>query len=187
MHARPDGSLPPSPRWWADDPYPVARRAAGLGCGERQMLDRRRQELVDRLDELDAVVARVDARCGARRSTRPRTSTTPCGRPSNRAGAGAHLAPVARRWLRRSSRRGRCRGAVLRSVCMALLQLHDELALVELHTLLHVYGYEIASRTPVKSLADSMRYEVLEGRASRPGEGSTGCSVRRRRVTSTLG
>ena len=57
MHARPDGSLPPSPRWMNDDPYRVARLTAGLRCGERIRLDQRRQQLVEWLDELDTIVA----------------------------------------------------------------------------------------------------------------------------------
>jgi hypothetical protein len=63
------------------------------------------------------------------------------------------------------------RGAALRSLCSALLRRHGELALVELHTLIHVYGYEILSRTPVKTLADSLGYETLEGRAERVRRG----------------
>jgi hypothetical protein len=75
--------------------------------------------------------------------------------------------PVEAGWGRRPPRPGRSplapqvvqpravRGAALRSLCLALLHRHGELALVELHTLIHVYGYEVRSRTPVKALADA--------------------------------
>ena len=101
MHARPDGSLPPSPRWMNDDPYRVVRRAAGLRCGERRIwLDQRRQQLVERLDTLEPSSPRGCAN-GATRSTRPRRSTTASGRPSRPGGVGVHLVPVGRRWHRR--------------------------------------------------------------------------------------
>jgi hypothetical protein len=53
MHARADGSLPPSPRWLKDDQYSTARYAAGLPWIDRHMLDKRRQVLVDTLDAFD--------------------------------------------------------------------------------------------------------------------------------------
>ena len=170
MHARPDGSLPPSPRWMNDDPYRVARRAAGLRCGARIRLDQRRQQLVERLDALDTVVAswmreRREALDEAEEIHDSLWPTVEAG------------------WGRRPPRPGRSpmapqvvdpypvRGAALRSLCCALLHRHGELALVELHTLIHVYGYEIFSRTPVKTLADSLGYETLEGRAERVRRG----------------
>ena len=171
MHARPDGSLPPSPRWWKDDPYPGVRRAARLGCVERQLLNQDRQNLVDRLDALDAVAVdwmqqRREALVDAEDIHEALWPTVECdwGRRPPRPGR-SPLAPqaVAPRPVR---------GAVLRSVCMALLRLHEELTLVEMHTLLHLYGYEVEGRAPVKALADRMRYEVLEGRATRPRRGT---------------
>ena len=54
MHARPDGSMPPSPRFLHEDPYSAARYAAGLPWIDRHMLDKRRQVIVDDLDALDA-------------------------------------------------------------------------------------------------------------------------------------
>src|SRR3954447_26482937 len=53
-HARPDGSLPPSPRWLRDDLYGEVRIHARLGGFERRRLDERRQALVEILDGLDA-------------------------------------------------------------------------------------------------------------------------------------
>ncbi len=64
------------------------------------------------------------------------------------------------------------RGAALRSLCCrASCTATVQLALVELHTLIHVYGYEILSRTPIKTLADSLGYETIEGRAERVRRG----------------
>src|SRR6266542_3102964 len=54
MHPRPDGSLPPSPRWLKDDPYSTARYLTGLPWIDRHMLDKRRQVIVDALDAMDA-------------------------------------------------------------------------------------------------------------------------------------
>ena len=58
MHPRADGSLPPSTRFLHHDPYSAARYAAGLSWVERHVLDKRRQELVDELDALDAEAGR---------------------------------------------------------------------------------------------------------------------------------
>ena len=170
MHARPDGSLPPSPRWMNDDPYRVARLTAGLRCGERIRLDQRRQQLVEWLDELDTIVASWMRE--RREALDEAEEIHEILWPAVEAG-----------WGRRPPRPGRSpmapqvvkphavRGAALRSLCCALLHRHGELALVELHTLIHVYGYEILSRIPVKTLADSLGYETLEGRAERVRRG----------------
>src|SRR5262245_61206125 len=128
VHGRPDGSLPPSPRWLNDDPYFVTRRASGLRCGERLRLDKRRQGVVDRLDELDAVVAAWmrDRREVLAEAEEIHESLWP---------------PVEAGWGRRPPRPGRSplapqvaqpravRGAALRSLCLALLHRHGELAL----------------------------------------------------------
>ena len=171
MPARPDGSLPPSPRWWSDDPYPAARRAARLRCAERQMLDAARQEVVDRLDQLDVVAVEFMRR---RRATMAEAEEI----------HEALWPAVPAGWARRPPRPGRSpiapqvadphplRGVHLRSFCLALLRQHGELTLTEIHTLVHLYGYEIAGRAPVKALADSLGYEVLEGRATRPRRGT---------------
>lgn len=48
-------------------------------------------------------------------------------------------------------------GRELRSTCLALLARHGALTLVELHALLHLHGYAITGRHPVKALAMAMR------------------------------
>ena len=53
MHARPDGALPPTPRWIKDDEWRLARANAGLTFTHRHALDRERQVVVDQLDALD--------------------------------------------------------------------------------------------------------------------------------------
>ena len=53
MHARPDGALPPTPRWTKDDEWRLARANAGLTFTHRHALDRERQVVVDQLDGLD--------------------------------------------------------------------------------------------------------------------------------------
>jgi hypothetical protein len=62
-------------------------------------------------------------------------------------------------------------GRRLRSTCLAVLARHGRLTLRELHTLLHLYGYGIASDQPVKRLSDAMTYEVNCGRARRYARG----------------
>ena len=63
-------------------------------------------------------------------------------------------------------------GRRLRASCRTLLRdAGRALSLTELHAMLHRQGYTIASRDPVKALADAMRYEVGEGRAERPSRG----------------
>lgn len=63
-------------------------------------------------------------------------------------------------------------GRRLRSSCRTLLrEAGRALSLTEIHAMLHRQGYTIASRDPVKALADAMRYEVHQGRAERPDRG----------------
>jgi len=57
-------------------------------------------------------------------------------------------------------------GKHLRSTALAVLARNDRpMTLVEIHRELHLYGYAIASRHPVKRLADALRYEFVKGRA----------------------
>src|SRR6266540_2841927 len=126
MHACPDGSLPPTPRWWKDDQYVVARRAAGLRWGERHELDKERQVIVDELEQLDAhavvwMARRRAALAAAEEIHELLWPTVPAG------------------WGRRPLRPGRSplapqvrdprpiRGRSLRSMCLALLHRHGEL------------------------------------------------------------
>jgi hypothetical protein len=59
-------------------------------------------------------------------------------------------------------------GRALRSTCLAIIRRHGSVRLDDLHRLLHLYGYAVASPTPVKALADAMGYEVARGRLRRP-------------------
>src|SRR5262245_27497523 len=63
------------------------------------------------------------------------------------------------------------RGRRLRTTCLAILARHGRLSLPELHTLVHLYGYAVANRSPGKALADAMALETREGRARRPERG----------------
>jgi hypothetical protein len=62
-------------------------------------------------------------------------------------------------------------GRPLRSVCLTLLGRHGACELAELHRLLHLYGFQMASDHPVKCLADAMAYETEKKRAIRIGRG----------------
>ena len=64
------------------------------------------------------------------------------------------------------------RGRRLRSVCHALLGRYGELELSELHSHLHMHGYEIDSPNGVKCLADAMGYEVEKRRLVRTRRGT---------------
>ena len=101
------------------------------------------------------------SRCG--RASTPRTSSTASG---SRTGAG-------RRPFRRSPRTARpLVGKHLRSATLAILATNDRpMTLVEIHRELHLNGYAIASRFPVKRLADALGYETRLGRAQRVERG----------------
>ena len=77
-----------------------------------------------------------------------------------------------RRFRPRCRGRARCGGRRLRSVALAVLARHGrKMTLVEVHRELHLNGYAIASRQPVKRLADALGYEVVKGRAVRVERG----------------
>lgn len=64
------------------------------------------------------------------------------------------------------------RGRHLRSTALAVLARNDRpMTLVELHRELHLNGYAIASRDPVKRLSDALNYETVKGRARRVDRG----------------
>lgn len=167
---RPDGSLPPAPLDARQDRFLKCRRRAGLPRAERAALDRRRAELVALLDALDVEAAEWFER---RRALLDEALALH-----------ARLWPlVPGGWVRRPPRPGArwlpplpadarpVEGYGLRFVCQELLARFGELALPELHALIHLYGYELTARHPVKALADAMRYELLEGRAERVRRG----------------
>jgi hypothetical protein len=63
-------------------------------------------------------------------------------------------------------------GKHLRSTVLAILLRGDRpMTLVEIHRQLHLGGYVIASREPVKRLGNAMAYEVAKGRARRVDRG----------------
>ena len=63
-------------------------------------------------------------------------------------------------------------GKHLRSTTVAILARNGRpMTLVEIHRELHLNGYAIASRQPVKRLADALGYETLKGRAQRVSRG----------------
>ena len=63
-------------------------------------------------------------------------------------------------------------GTWLRSTCRAILSRHGPLTLRDLHARLHAYGYRIAHRHPVKTLADALGYETRMGRTVRLARGT---------------
>ncbi len=169
--ARPNGALPPTPRWLKDDPYACARMAIGLRWIDRHVLEGRRQKAVDTLDQLDreAVdwMARKQAADQEALAVHDRLwPEMPAGwarrppRPDQ-----APLPPVA-------AKPRSLFGAPLRRVCLSLLHLHGELPLRDLHILLILYGFTITGAHPVKALADALGYELLQGRVSRPRRGT---------------
>jgi hypothetical protein len=52
-------------------------------------------------------------------------------------------------------------------VCLVLLRRLGPLALRDLHRLLHLHGFAIASEQPAKALANALAFEVAAGRAQR--------------------
>jgi hypothetical protein len=80
-------------------------------------------------------------------------------------GGPAPIPPVARNAQPLSGRR-------LRSTALAVLARNARpMTLVEIHRELHLNGYAIASRNPVKQLANSLGYEDIKGRARRVERG----------------
>jgi hypothetical protein len=65
------------------------------------------------------------------------------------------------------------RGRALRFAALAILARNHEraLSLPEIHRELHLAGYGISSRTPVKRLADALGYEDRQGRVVRVERG----------------
>ncbi len=64
-------------------------------------------------------------------------------------------------------------GKHLRSAVLAILLRNARaMTLVEVHRELHLSGYAIASRHPVKRLANCLGYEVIKGRARRVERGN---------------
>ena len=64
-------------------------------------------------------------------------------------------------------------GRHLRSAVLAILaRNHRPMKLVEIHRDLHLSGYSIKSRFPVKRLADALGYETDNGRARRVDRGT---------------
>ena len=170
MHARPDGSLPPSLPRRGPDPFVAARYAAGLHPGIRKLIDAERQELVDRLDALDhqatewlhARRAVVGQALEIHETLWPLAHDRRNRRPPKPGGLWLPPLPVQAVQLS---------GQSLRSTSQELLRRHGTLTLVELHTLLHVYGFELRHPYPVKALADAMAYETREGRCQRVARG----------------
>lgn len=167
---RPDGSLPPSPRFAREDRYLRCRRRSGLDPATRAVLDRRRAELVAELNALDVFAidwfvrrrALLDEALALHEELWPIVPGGTSRRPPRPSARWMPPLPPDARPLE---------GYGLRLVCQELLARFGDLALPELHALLHLYGYEIVARLPVKALADAMRYEVLEGRAERVQRG----------------
>lgn len=63
-------------------------------------------------------------------------------------------------------------GKSLRSTVLAILLRHERpMTLVEIHRELHLSGYVIASRDPVKRLGNALAYELVKGRAQRVDRG----------------
>jgi hypothetical protein len=147
---------------------PARRRYAG--SPERQILETERNRLLDELRDLDRELAAIATRRAEIRDDAdairdalwPREPWWHARRP-NAQGA-TRLAPVCA-----SARQ--LWGIHLRATCIAILERHGTQTLPDLHSLLHIYGYRIGGRQPVKDLADAMRHEVNCGRAVRVARG----------------
>ena len=63
------------------------------------------------------------------------------------------------------------RGRRLRRACLVLLARMGSMALIEIHVMLHRFGFAVASSYPVKALADALAYEAEQGRATRVSRG----------------
>ena len=66
------------------------------------------------------------------------------------------------------------RGRALRRTALGVLARRGPMELPDLHAALHLAGYRVAGKHPVKALADAMRYEVGAGHARRVRRGTYG-------------
>jgi hypothetical protein len=147
---------------------PARRRYASTP--ERQALEAERSRLLTELDDLDRQLVAVaerrqrvrDDADTIRDALWPREPWWHSRRP-NAIGT-TRLAPVC-------GNAKQLWGIHLRATCVAILERHGTQALPDLHSLLHVYGYRIGGRRPVKDLADAMAHEVNCGRAVRVSRG----------------
>jgi hypothetical protein len=147
---------------------PARRRYAS--SPERQALEAERSRLLDELDEVDTELLAIAARRQRIRDDAdticdalwPREPWWHARRP-NTIGI-TRLAPVC-------GNAKQLWGIHLRATCVAILERHGTQTLPDLHSLLHVYGYRIGGRRPVKDLADAMAHEVNCGRAVRVSRG----------------
>ncbi|MGE0732710.1 MAG: hypothetical protein AB7O92_05380 [Acidimicrobiia bacterium] len=74
-------------------------------------------------------------------------------------------------------------GRRLRSTCRAILSRLGQATLVELHATMHRLGFAVASRTPVKALADALGYDADAGHVLRIRRGTYGFPPGARRPT----
>jgi hypothetical protein len=156
----------------------VPRRYRQLPCGpqEREQYNRRRDELLARATELDAqqqalAVELADVRTALaelRVVLWPRVERKDFvrGFRYTRVKGPAPIPPEAPNarvlW-----------GRDLRSVVLAILARNDRpMKLVEIHRDLHLSGFAMKSRFPVKRLADALGYEASNGRARRVERGA---------------
>ena len=162
--------------WPATDADPALRpirREAGLSRANRLAVQVRRDALLAELADLDSTIAEHAARrLGLLRDIEhererlyPKLSWVKGRRPP----------PVGEEPLPPTAEQPRpANGDLLRSICRGLLVRYGTLSLRQMHGLLHAHGYVLTGSAPVKMLADSVRYEMLRGRAVRVERGVYG-------------
>ncbi len=144
---------------------PVRTAASQLHAARDAALAER-DELLDRLDDLDREIVAIAQRRAqlASRLAELRDRLWP---PSHRH-RGRRPSPTGERELPPLPERPTwLEGRRLRSVCLALLRRVGPLTLPRLHALLHAHGYGIDSAHAAKALSDALSYEVECGRARR--------------------
>lgn len=164
------------------------RRASGLSLWVRVERQTDRDALVHRLEQIDRRLetlsderrAIVDALAELREELYPPVPWAHGRRPPDIDQAPLPPAPAGAQCLG---------GRDLRVTCLTILRRHGPQKLIELHGLLHRYGYLVGARRPVTALSDAMAYEVERGRARRVERGvyaATGLSQRCRRAAPEL-
>lgn len=158
------------PRSGRTPPFAL-RLVSGLRLGERVELQTERDTLIHRLGQIDGRFRELTAERRAivvelaalRDTLYPVVAWAKGRRPPEIDHAPILPAPHGAPTLS---------GRELRSTCLAILRHHGALTLIELHALLHRYGYLIGARRPVTALSDAMAYEVERGRARRVERGT---------------
>lgn len=152
------------------DPYFDARMAAGLPKPHRALIERQRSALYDDLAVLDEKL--VELANERRRIVDTLTALHYLLWPTVPGLWGRRPPPPGEPPLAPLDAKARPIGGwELRHACRALLHRFGPLKLTQMHTLLHLFGFAVTGRDPVKTLADALGCDTDQGHVIRVARG----------------